>query len=117
VELNHIFCLERLYKSLDHPKRDVERCLVGVREASVGFGKARLEPHGEDFGVRRAVFGRVKSVQRVGAQVLVQFEEPVGCVVSGERLRCPPTAGKRDWKGKLKKAILPALVAVPFVPP
>jgi hypothetical protein len=109
--------LERLYKSLDHPKRDVERCLVGVRGASVRFGRARLEPHGEDFGVRRAVFGRVKSVQRAGAQVLVQFEEPVGCVVSGETLRCPPTAGKEDWKRKLKKVILPALVVAPFVPP
>lgn len=95
----------------------MERCLVGVRGASVRFGRARLEPHGEDFGVRRVVFDRVKSIQRAGAQVLVQFEEPLGCVVSGETLRCPPTAGKRDWKGKLKKVILPALVAVPFVPP
>jgi hypothetical protein len=95
----------------------VKKCFVDVRGALVGFGKARLEPHGEDFEVRKAVFGMVKSVQRAGAQVLVQFEEPVGCVVSGETLRCPPTAGKGDWKGKLKKAILPVLVAVPFVPP
>jgi hypothetical protein len=95
----------------------VEKCFVGVREASVGFGRAYLKPHGEDFKVRKAVFGRVKSVQRAGARVLVQFEEPVGCVVSKETLRCPPTAGKGDWKGKLKKAILPALAVVPLVPP